>query len=73
MKLEFSSHIFEKAIHIKFFKILPLGAQLYRADGWTDKQTDMTKSIAAFGNFANAPKDPPERNNRCSQAERKVC
>jgi len=27
-----------------------------RADGWTDEQTDMTKLIIAFRNFANAPK-----------------
>ena len=33
MKLEFSSQIFEKSTNIKFFKIRPLGAQLYHADG----------------------------------------
>jgi len=65
MKLEFSSHILKKATNIKFFKLRPLGPQLYHADGWTDKQTYMTKLIVAFGNFANAPKNPPEGNNRC--------
>jgi len=65
MKLEFSPNIFGKATNIKFFKIRPLGAQLYHADGWADKQTDMTKLFVAFGNFANAPKIPPEGNNRC--------
>jgi len=37
-------------------KILPVGAELVHADGWTDRQTDMTKLIVAFCNFANAPK-----------------
>jgi hypothetical protein len=27
-----------------------------RQDGWTDIQTDMTKLIVGFRNFANAPK-----------------
>ena len=34
-------------------KILPVGAELFRTDG----QTDMTKLIVAFRNFANAPKE----------------
>ena len=33
-------------------KILPVGAELIHADGWTD----MTKLIVAFRNFANEPK-----------------
>jgi len=33
-------------------KILPMGAELFRADG----QTDTTKLIVALRNFANAPK-----------------
>jgi hypothetical protein len=33
-------------------KIRPVGAELFHADG----QTDMTKLIVAFRNFANAPK-----------------
>jgi hypothetical protein len=45
-------------------KILSGGAELFYADeqteGWTDRetdrQTDMTKLIVAFRNFANAPK-----------------
>jgi hypothetical protein len=32
-------------------KIRPVGAELLHADG----QTDMTKLIVAFRNFANAP------------------
>jgi hypothetical protein len=33
-------------------KIRPVGAKVFHADG----QTDMTKAIVAFRNFANAPK-----------------
>jgi len=37
-------------------KICPVGAELFYADGWIDGQTDMTKLIVAFCNFANTPK-----------------
>ena len=33
-------------------KILPMGSELFRADGQTDGQADMTKPIVAFCNFA---------------------
>jgi len=33
-------------------KIRPVGASLFRADG----QTDMTKLMVSFRNFANSPK-----------------
>jgi hypothetical protein len=36
-------------------KIRPVGAELFHADGQADGQTDMTKLIVAFRNFANAP------------------
>jgi hypothetical protein len=36
-------------------KIRPVRAALFRTDG----QTDMTKLIVAFCNFANAPKNAP--------------
>jgi len=40
-------------------KLLPLGAELFQADGQTNKQTNiernMTKLIVSFHNFANAP------------------
>jgi hypothetical protein len=47
-----------------FMKISPVGAELFQADGQTDRQTDrqpaermeMTKLIFAFRNFSNAPK-----------------
>jgi hypothetical protein len=54
MTLEFSRQILEK--HSKYqisWKIRPAGAELFHADG----QTDMTKLIVAFRNFANAPKN----------------
>jgi hypothetical protein len=42
-------------------KILPVGTELLHADrgtvGRTDRQTDMTKTIVAFCNFANAPEN----------------
>jgi hypothetical protein len=42
-----------------------MGAQLFHVGGRTDRethtqtlrQTDMTKLVAAFGNFANAPEE----------------
>jgi hypothetical protein len=37
-------------------EILPVGAELLHADGRTDGQTDMTRLIVAFRNFANAPR-----------------
>jgi hypothetical protein len=37
-------------------KIRPVGAELFHADGQTDRQTDMTNLIVALHNFANAPK-----------------
>ena len=54
VKLEFSGQIFEKYTNIKFHKnpsIVSRGIQC----GQTDRQTDMTKQVAVFRNFANAP------------------
>jgi len=34
-----------------------MGVELFHADGRTDRQTDMTKLVVAFHNFANAPKN----------------
>ena len=53
MELKFYEQIFEKSLNIKFIKIRPLWYELFHADG----QTDMTKVIVAFRNFANAPKN----------------
>jgi hypothetical protein len=53
MKLEFSRQIFQKkkSSDISFFKIRPVGAELFDADG----RTDMTKLKVAFRNFAKPP------------------
>ena len=42
----------KKAQVSNFIKIRPVGTELFHADG----QTDMTKLIVAFRNFAKAPK-----------------
>jgi 23S rRNA A2030 N6-methylase RlmJ len=42
----------EKAKISNFIKICPVGAELFHAD----RQTDMTKLVVAFHNFANAAK-----------------
>jgi hypothetical protein len=54
MNLEFSRQRFEKYVP-SLMKIRPVGAEFYHAGGRTDRQTDMTKLIVAFCNFANAP------------------
>ena len=48
----FSLDFRKKALISCLIKIRPVGAELFLADG----QTDMTKLIVAFHNFANAPK-----------------
>jgi hypothetical protein len=56
MKLEFSLQIFEKYSNIKFHENLSCGSRVVpceQTDGWTD----MTKLIAAFRIFENAPKN----------------
>jgi hypothetical protein len=57
MKLVFSQQIFEKSSNIKLYVNCPVGPELFHADGWTDRQTDMTKLKVAFHNFAYAPKN----------------
>jgi hypothetical protein len=60
MKLEFFRQIFEK--YSKFMKTLSLEAELFRADRpmnrltYTDRQTEITKLLVAFRNFAKVPK-----------------
>jgi hypothetical protein len=53
-KLEFSGQIFEKYSNIKFHN--PSSGSRVIPRGWTDGQTDMTKPIVNFRNFAKAPK-----------------
>ena len=64
MKIEFSQQIFEKYSYIKFHenvssrsRVFPCGRTDGRTDKREDRQTDMTKLIVAFRNFANAPKN----------------
>ena len=38
VKLEFSRQIFENYLHIKFHETRPVGAELFHADGQTDRQ-----------------------------------
>ena len=52
-----------------FKKIRPVGAELFHADG----RTDMTKLIAAFRNFANAPKNEKERESMHTDRCGNVC
>jgi hypothetical protein len=37
-------------------KIRPVRTELFHADRQTEEQTDMTRTIVTFRNFANAPK-----------------
>jgi hypothetical protein len=39
MKLEFSQHIFEKSLDIKFHQVRLAGVELFHADTETDEQT----------------------------------
>jgi hypothetical protein len=59
MKLESSQWICEKNIS-NFIKIRQMVAEFFHADGrtnsQTDRQTDITKVIVAFHNYANARK-----------------
>jgi hypothetical protein len=51
-----------KNTHIKVIYICPLGAELLHADG--QRQTEMTKLIVAFRNFADVTKTASFRNKR---------
>jgi len=58
MELDFST-FFNNAQISNSTKIRPVGAELFlanrQADGRTDRWTDITKLIAVFRTFANAP------------------
>jgi hypothetical protein len=51
-----------------FIKIHPLGVELFHVDG----QTDMTKVIVAFRNFANAPKSNRDKGKNCGSSSTQV-
>ena len=66
MKIEFSRQILEKFSNTKFHenpfsgsRVVPCGP----TDRRTGVQTDMTKLIVAFRNFANMPKNCGLKNN----------
>jgi hypothetical protein len=54
MKLNFLNRLSENPQISNFMKIRPVGAELFRVDGRTERRTDMTKLIVAFRNYANA-------------------
>jgi hypothetical protein len=55
MKLECYRQILEKKTQeLYFLKILPVGAELFHVDGWTDGQTNITKVIVALCNCTKA-------------------
>ena len=67
MKLK-SSRQFSKSLQISnLMKIRPVGTELFYKDG----RTDMTKLIAAFRNFANAPKN--EQHSRSQSVSHSEC
>jgi len=55
-ELEFSRHFFKKYSSIKFHENPSSKVELYHADGRTEGQTDVTRLLVAFRNFASAPK-----------------
>jgi hypothetical protein len=59
IKFEFSRQVFRK--YSNFMKIRPVGAKFFHADGRmdgrTERQTDMTKLMVGFRNFAMARKN----------------
>jgi len=58
IKRKLSRKIFKKKnSQINFFlKILPAGAEFFKADARTYGQTDITKVIVVFSSFVNLPK-----------------
>ena len=56
LKLDVYRHIIENTQISNFVKILPVGAELYHAERREDRQTDMTRLIVVFHNYANTYK-----------------
>jgi hypothetical protein len=63
IKVKIFRQILEKYSNINFAKIHPVGTEFYHADVQTDSQTDMTKLVVVFRNFANAPVVRPVTND----------
>jgi hypothetical protein len=57
MKLEYFRQILEKSSSVKFKENPSSRIRFFHADGKTDRQTDTTKLIVIFRNFAKAPKN----------------
>jgi len=55
IKLQISQEIFEKYVNI--IKIRPLGADFFRKERRTNRQTHMTKLLVAFHDLANVLKN----------------
>jgi hypothetical protein len=53
MEREFSRQIFENSPNIKLMKIRPVGAELFHADGQTDRHDEAN---IHFSQFCGAPK-----------------
>jgi len=49
-------------------KMRHVGAELFRGDRQTERQTNMTKQIASFRNFAKTPKYGYVRPVRCPRS-----
>jgi hypothetical protein len=58
MEIEFFDRFLKNTQILNFIQIHPLGAELFHAKRWEDRQTDMTKLIVAICNFANTPIKP---------------
>jgi hypothetical protein len=56
MKLYFSGHMFRKLLKYQFHENPSSGAELFHADGQTEKETDTTSLTVAFRNFSKSPK-----------------
>jgi len=60
IKLEFLDGVLKNFQISNFIKISPVETELFRANRWKEDEqmnTDMTKLIVTFCNFANAPKN----------------
>jgi hypothetical protein len=55
--LNFREEVLKNPQTTNLMKIRPFGEELFQADKWTDRQTDMSKLIVAFRSLANAPKN----------------
>ena len=55
MNLKFLDMFLKNTQTPTFIKVCPVGAELFHAERQTDRQTDMTKLLVAFRNFASAP------------------